>query len=343
MAQIIHNTSMPDDGLGDELRTAFNNQNSMNTELYTTKVDKVTGKELSSNDYTDAEVVKLAGIESGAEVNVQPDWNQADNTQDDFIQNKPTLLSQFTNDTEFITIADALPIREVKLIEASEPYTIVQEDTKKFVVLTQDFDVVLPLGLDDNSEFYIKNISSSTREITFDVSIEFLGSPMIPVNGLCILKKVLVDGGAEKWSVNFISEGDFVLKSGDTMSGDLRMPFDSGYGLVYEDADKRIGFVIGDQAKMINYDLNTSNSTELIVTESNITVNGTLPTFKGLEGQNDYTDNLTDLCYPQKIYVDTKIAKDNGTTYDTNFIKTVTQAEYDAITTPDATTLYFIV
>jgi len=40
---------------------------------------------------------------------------------------------------------------------------------------------------------------------------------------------------------------------------------------------------------------------------------------------------------------DTKLAKDNGTTYDTNFIKTVTQAEYDAIGTPDATTLYFIV
>jgi len=39
----------------------------------------------------------------------------------------------------------------------------------------------------------------------------------------------------------------------------------------------------------------------------------------------------------------TKISKDNGTTYDTNFIKTVTQAEYDAIGTPDATTLYFIV
>jgi len=67
------------------------------------------------------------------------------------------------------------------------------------------------------------------------------------------------------------------------------------------------------------------------------------PDFKGLEGESDFTPNLTDLCYPQKIYTDTKIPKDNGTTYDTNFIKTVTQAEYDAIGTPDATTLYFIV
>lgn len=34
---------------------------------------------------------KLKGIEEGAEVNVQADWNQADNTKDDFIKNKPDL------------------------------------------------------------------------------------------------------------------------------------------------------------------------------------------------------------------------------------------------------------
>jgi hypothetical protein len=39
------------------------------------KVDKVTGKGLSTNDYTTAEKEKLAGIASGAEVNVQSDWS----------------------------------------------------------------------------------------------------------------------------------------------------------------------------------------------------------------------------------------------------------------------------
>lgn len=74
MAQIIHNTSMPDDGLGDELRTAFGNQNSMNTELYETKVDKVEGFGLSENNFTDAQVIKLDGIEEGAQVNVPILW-----------------------------------------------------------------------------------------------------------------------------------------------------------------------------------------------------------------------------------------------------------------------------
>lgn len=55
------------------------------------KVDKVEGKGLSTNDFTDADALKLAGIEDGAEVNVQADWDEADNTADDYIKNKPNL------------------------------------------------------------------------------------------------------------------------------------------------------------------------------------------------------------------------------------------------------------
>lgn len=56
------------------------------------KVDKISGKELSSNDYTNDEKAKLAGVESGAEVNVQSDWNQTNPNEDDFIKNKPAAL-----------------------------------------------------------------------------------------------------------------------------------------------------------------------------------------------------------------------------------------------------------
>ena len=55
------------------------------------KVDKVSGKGLSTNDYTTTEKNKLAGIASGAEVNVQSDWNQTTTSADDYIKNKPTL------------------------------------------------------------------------------------------------------------------------------------------------------------------------------------------------------------------------------------------------------------
>lgn len=57
-----------------------------------TKVDKETGMGLSQNSYTDAEKTKLAGIAAGAEVNVQADWTKTDTTDDSYIKNKPTAL-----------------------------------------------------------------------------------------------------------------------------------------------------------------------------------------------------------------------------------------------------------
>ena len=51
----------------------------------TNKVDKVSGKGLSANDYTTTEKNKLASISPGAEVNVQSDWSVNDTGSDSFI------------------------------------------------------------------------------------------------------------------------------------------------------------------------------------------------------------------------------------------------------------------
>jgi hypothetical protein len=45
----------------------------------------------TDNNYTNSDKNKLAGIEAGAEVNVQSDWNQADSSADDYIKNKPSI------------------------------------------------------------------------------------------------------------------------------------------------------------------------------------------------------------------------------------------------------------
>lgn len=66
-----------------------------------TKVEKVNGKQLSSNDYTNEEKEKLSSIEEGAQVNIQSDWNAT--SGDEFIKNKPTKVSQFENDSKFAT------------------------------------------------------------------------------------------------------------------------------------------------------------------------------------------------------------------------------------------------
>lgn len=58
------------------------------------KVDAEVGKTLSSNDFTDACKSKLNSIASGAEVNVQADWNVTSTSSDAYIKNKPTVVTQ---------------------------------------------------------------------------------------------------------------------------------------------------------------------------------------------------------------------------------------------------------
>lgn len=64
------------------------------------KVDKVVGKGLSTNDFTTEQMSKLAGVQEGAEVNVQPDWNVTDSNSDAFIKNKPAIPKELTVDEQ---------------------------------------------------------------------------------------------------------------------------------------------------------------------------------------------------------------------------------------------------
>ena len=59
----------------------------------------------TDNNFTDALKNKLDGIASGAEVNVQANWNESDTSSDSYIQNKPSIpskTSDLTNDSGYI-------------------------------------------------------------------------------------------------------------------------------------------------------------------------------------------------------------------------------------------------
>lgn len=60
---------------------------------------KVADYVATDNNFTDALKDKLDGIASGAEVNVQSDWNQTNSDADDYIKNKPTIPSGVTVDS----------------------------------------------------------------------------------------------------------------------------------------------------------------------------------------------------------------------------------------------------
>lgn len=96
------------------------------------KVDKETGKGLSTNDYTTAEKTKLSGIEAGAEVNIiegievngtliTPDGNRVVDIT------VPTVVSDLTNDVNYQTDEDvAEAIEEAIAGIAGVEFQIVQ-------------------------------------------------------------------------------------------------------------------------------------------------------------------------------------------------------------------------
>ena len=76
------------------------------------------------NEAADA-TSKLGTIEQGAQVNVQADWSEADNTADSYIQNKPTDLSDFSNTTGFIqVVASTTDIGENADLAANTLYVV---------------------------------------------------------------------------------------------------------------------------------------------------------------------------------------------------------------------------
>ncbi len=74
-------------------RTALDAVSGVNTgdQDLSGKVNVVTGKDLSTNDYTDIDKTKLSGIATGAEINVNVDWNST--SGDSQILNKPTIIT----------------------------------------------------------------------------------------------------------------------------------------------------------------------------------------------------------------------------------------------------------
>lgn len=86
------------------------------------KVDKVTGKGLSENDYTTTEKNKLSAIEAGAQVNVIEgvQVNGTDLTPSSKKVNVtvPTKTSDLTNDSGFITGVDSITNAEIDALFA---------------------------------------------------------------------------------------------------------------------------------------------------------------------------------------------------------------------------------
>jgi hypothetical protein len=167
MAQIIHITTPHNSGNGDPLATAMENQNSMNTELYTTKVDKVGGKGLSDTNFSQAEKDKLALLNTAVQPQVQADMSVTNPLSLAYVANQPTKTSDFINDGDgaypFITAANIPPAS-----------TVITLTFPRLTVAQQDFEI--PLGKIAKQAFvngaiwYLNDANLATEPNTFTQS-----------------------------------------------------------------------------------------------------------------------------------------------------------------------------
>lgn len=180
MAQENFNVSLPNDGLGDALRDAFIKQQSMNTELYTTKVDKVVGKDLSTNDFTNALKSKLDGIENFADVNVQSDWLQTDDTADDYIKNKPNFSGLVPDG---FTLAETTLVDQEFTINAAQWYVNGQLNILPFSFPALSFEIPLAsAGLQRFDLFYGTNVGTIERIEGAEATVAV--EPTLPPNSV---------------------------------------------------------------------------------------------------------------------------------------------------------------
>jgi hypothetical protein len=101
------------------------------TDLEANKVDAESGKGLSTEDYTSTEKDKLGNIDANAQVNVQANFNESDNTQDSFIQNKPVLGTSSEKDigNEAGEIAEnGSTLGSLKIVETDSQSKLISSD-----------------------------------------------------------------------------------------------------------------------------------------------------------------------------------------------------------------------
>lgn len=121
----------------------------------------------TDNNYTNKDKNKLNNIANGAEVNVQSDWNESDNTQDSFIKNKPFIpskTSDLENDTNFV--------EDKNYVHTDENFT--SDEKKKLGGISDGAEANVQANwseTDSMEDSFIKNkpiIPSKTSDLTND-------------------------------------------------------------------------------------------------------------------------------------------------------------------------------
>lgn len=150
------------------------------------KVNTEDGKGLSSNDYTDEDKDKLENIEEEAQKNVQADWNQSNNSADDYIKNKPTLFSGSWNDLtdtppSFPPAAHTHDISEVSGLSAALSGKVSIE-AGKGLFAESDQEKVDAINIDGDGTKFLTNAGTYKSELDPRTYIEESASGSVSID-----------------------------------------------------------------------------------------------------------------------------------------------------------------
>lgn len=123
------------------------------------KVDKVSGKGLSTNDFTNADKTKLEGIEVGAQVNKV---NSVNGQVGDVTITTPTKTSDLTNDSNFATVSQ-IPTNNNQLVNGARYITTASLPTK-LSDLSNDTGFITN-SVNNLTNYYLKTETYTKQEV----------------------------------------------------------------------------------------------------------------------------------------------------------------------------------
>ena len=201
----VDNTSDINKPISNDTQTALNN-----------KVDKISGKGLSTEDYTTVEKNKLSNIEAGAEVNIQSDWNESDTDKDDYIKNVPSEFppSPHTHDDRYYTESEM----DYKLshIQHSDTLNLGNDDhIQYFYSQGRNGGQSLNGGVAANENLIVSSNSSTTKGKVILGNIYFHEA----LNGISINSNALQSGykldvNGKTWNRDEINGRKAILRKG---------------------------------------------------------------------------------------------------------------------------------
>ena len=141
----------------------------------------------TDNNFTNNDVTKLSGVETGAQVNVQANWNETDTTSDSYIQNKPTIpAAQVNSDWNASSgVAEILNkpanlVQDANYVHTDNNFTTSLKDKLDGIATGAEVNVQADwTESDSSSDAYIQNKPTLATVATTGAYSDLSGTPSL--------------------------------------------------------------------------------------------------------------------------------------------------------------------